>query len=53
MTEKELYDKYNGEFHDEAEFFKDLGKYYELRLMTEARKFLEVIKDGRLEGAPL
>ena len=44
MTKEELYEKYNGELHDQDEFFQDLNHYYDTRLVIEAQKFLDIIK---------
>ncbi len=53
MNKEELFQEWVGIDYQEDAFYKDLDKYYEARLMVEARKFLEVIKAGTLEGVPL
>ena len=45
MTKEELYNKYNGELYDEAEFYKDLDNWYDTRHIAELNAIKkEVIK---------
>lgn len=45
MTKEELYNKYNGELHDESEFFEDLSKWFDYKLKSNTVEMQKALKD--------
>lgn len=50
MTKDELYSKYNGELHDESEFFEDLDKWFNSELKRNTAEMQKGLKDKMIRN---